>query len=178
MNTENTDILSQGSQTSANQTLQRDVAIDRVDYRLPDRDTRKQRGSLIVSLVGSLFGVAFMLFWMGMPLAEGIDLLKQNKQFGWALIAFGSLGFFGLLPAIGVLCWSIGALCNRSYCTIAVTTLKLICTERAFVARRRRKIKIDEIHRLVVVDDLSDVHPQNPAMSNNCLLYTSPSPRD
>lgn len=93
MNTENTDILSQDSQTSANQTLQRDVAIDRVDYRLPDRDTRKQRGSLIVSLVGSLFGVAFMLFWMGMPLAEGIDLLKQNKQFGWALIAFGSLGF-------------------------------------------------------------------------------------
>ena len=170
MNTENTGVLARSSQTSENQTFQRDVAIDRVNYRLPVRDTRKQRGPLIILLAGSLFGIVLMFVGTWMSLAEGIDIVKQNRQFdrqfGWFLIAFGLLGLFGLIPAIGVLCWSVGALCNRSYCTIAVTTKKLVCAERALIARRHRKITIDEIHRLVVVSDLSDVRPQKPNLSN------------
>lgn len=167
MNTERKGARDQDSQPSEDQTFQRDIAIDRADYRLPFRDTRKLVGFLLIPLVGSLAVIVFMCFWMRMQLAEGIDLLQQNKQFGWAMIAFGSAGLLGLIPTIGVFFWSIGAMYNRSYCTVAVTTKKMVCTERALIARRRRKIKTEEIQRLVVVSDLSDVRPQKPTASDN-----------
>ena len=166
MNTENKGVVDQDPQTSQEETFQRDIAFDRADYRLPYRDTRELHMTMIWSILGSIGGIAFMCFWMWMPLSSGIDLLKQNQPFGWAMVAFASLGLMGLIPAIGMLCVSIGVLLNRSYCSIAVTTRHLICTDRAFIVRRRRKINVDQIRRLMVSDDFSDIRPKQPTMSN------------
>ena len=101
-------------------------------------------------LVGSgLFGVGFMVAWMGLPIAAGVEELRQQQGWsGWFSIGFGLLGVVGLVPSLGLLVAGSAVVCDRTHTVIELRDGWLTVKEKFFFLSWRRKCRLPSIHRI------------------------------
>jgi hypothetical protein len=126
--------------------------LDGTRYVLPKRRLGKAGRTVGIVLVAfGLFATAFMLFWMGMPISEG---LGEEGAIRWPLILFGLLGLPGLVVAVCMVVVGISLLCNLSHSEVFVTRESLVSVERAGFLRWRRRRSLDAIDSLVISEAL------------------------
>lgn len=120
-------------------------------YTLPRRTLGKAKHFGWVLLIGGLVGAVFLFVWMSMPLASAIDILDETPPFAIFLFVFGGLGLLGLIPTLGSVSLGIALLRNKTYSRVDVRNGKLICTERFYLGRWKRKCKFPDILRFRVI---------------------------
>ncbi len=141
-----------------------------VKYLLPPRDLSFARHFGWLAIGGGLIGLAFISFWMWLPLAGGIKQLAKNDLSGLLMIGFSCFGLFFVFQAVRILCLGITVVTNRTQCTIEITNSHLISRERiGFGMYWNRKCRLNDIKRLTIDDRLMDDHPDTKELveSNN-----------
>ena len=121
---------------------------DGVRYVLPRRELGKGRWVGLLPLAMGLFATGFMAFWMWMPISGGIHQLRDGKAFGWAMIAFGALGLFGLLTGLGLMGLGIALLTNATHSEVEISGGKLRAIERFGLIKWTRKRPVAVIEKL------------------------------
>ena len=141
--------------------LQTELTATGARYRLPRRQLGRIRHFGWAAAGGGLLGTAFMVSWMGMPVMHGIQLLIRQEWFGLALLGFGALGLFGLLPCLGLLLGGLTFALNWSRCVVEVRADRVYSNERLLFWTWRRKFPSGDIRKLRLISAESDSDAAN-----------------
>jgi len=126
-----------------------------VRYVLPRRVLGKARYAGLALAGMGLFTTLFMCLWMGLPIAGGVDLLRDGEWFGLLLIGFGLIGLFGLIPGLGMLIAGLAVFTNKTTPLVEVRDGKLIAIEKFGPIKWKRKRPMDKVRRLTIIEGLS-----------------------
>lgn len=118
---------------------------------LPHRDLTSLQKLGWLPLGMGLLGLVFMSFWISGPLLSGIGMIRNGQPFGWALIAFGSLGFIGLFYVLKIFAFGIAVVRNRVGCSVLLNDRFVISRERFGWFRFDIKIPRGDIASLYIL---------------------------
>lgn len=126
-----------------------------VRFVLPPRELGQARHVGWLMLGGSLFALAFLAVWMGLPMTFGIGLVLEGNVFGLLLIGFGLLGLLGVRYALRGLQLGLVILMQRSRAVIEIRNGRLWSNEQLLVGTWKRHCPLGQIQSLRVDAALS-----------------------
>ena len=147
---------------------------DRILFRLPKRELDDLRRWGWWPIGSGAFGIVFMLFWIGTPFSWGIGLLMQNQAFGWALIAFGLLGWSGLFFSLKLFAFGLSVLRNTTWSEIELRPKILIDRQRFGWFTFKTKWKVADIQRFELSTDMNSGSGVKNTTGNNWFVDKMP----